>query len=49
MSIQDELKKEGYEFQYEHNEGEDHTEVWLHTAKSVGVRIEWFQIEEVRS
>jgi hypothetical protein len=48
MSIQDELKKEGYAFEYEHGDSEEKTEVWINRSARLAIRIEWFRIDEVR-
>jgi len=49
MSIRDELEKQGYEFQYEHGDAEDRTEVWINPVTKTAVRIEWFKIDETRT
>ena len=46
MSVEDELKKMGYKFEYAHNEGGDRTEVWLNQGVGMAVRIEWMKIDE---
>ena len=49
MGIAEQLEREGYEFQYERNEGEDRTEVWINRTKEIAVRIEWLKMEKERS
>ena len=48
MSIQDELRKEGYIYQYgcEISHG-DRKEVWLNKKAGVAIRIEWILLEKV--
>jgi len=45
MGIAEELKKEGYNLEYEYDEGEDHTEVWTNREKRMAVKVVWMQIE----
>ena len=46
MGIQDELKKMGYRFEYDHGDSEERTEVWINDAARMAVRIEWMRIDE---
>lgn len=45
MSLHDELKRQGYEFEYEVGDSEDRTEVWTNKALGMAVRIEWFRLD----
>ena len=47
MGIHDELKRGGYKFEYERNNGEDRTEVWTSEMAGMAVRIEWLKMNEV--
>ena len=47
VSIHDELKKQGYEFDHEFGCSEDRTEVWVNRETGRGVAIEWFWLPEV--
>ncbi|MFC1805368.1 hypothetical protein ACFL09_00110 [Planctomycetota bacterium] len=46
MGIAEELKREGYRLEYERDEGEDHTEVWINRKKRMAVKVAWMEIEE---
>ena len=46
MGIHDELRKQGYEFEYDRHDGEDRTEVWTNKKAGMAVRIEWLKIDE---
>ncbi len=43
MGIADELKRQGYKLEYEHGDGEDHTEVWINDDSGMAVKIERMQ------
>lgn len=45
MGIAEELKKEGYDLEYEYDEGGDHTEVWTSQEAGKAVRIQWMSID----
>ena len=45
MAIAEELKKEGYNLEYEYDEGEDHTEVWTNQEAGKAVRVHWMAID----
>ena len=45
MGIAEELKKGGYDLQYEYDEGEDHTEVWTNEEAGKAVRVQWMAID----
>ncbi|MFC1806017.1 hypothetical protein ACFL09_03460 [Planctomycetota bacterium] len=45
MGIAEELKKQGYELEYEYGDAEDHTEVWINQEKRTALRMEWMRIE----
>ena len=45
MGIAEELKKEGYTLEYEHDEGGDHAEVWTNRERRMAVKVVWMQIE----
>ena len=47
MAIAEELKKRGYNLEYEYDEGEDHTEVWTNEKAGKAVRIQWMAIGDV--
>jgi hypothetical protein len=49
MSIGDELKEQGYQFEYEHGDSEGRTEVWINRKIGMAVRIEWFRMDEVKA
>jgi hypothetical protein len=44
MGIREGLKEEGYVFEYAHDEGGDHAEVWTNRSAGRAVRIEWLEI-----
>ena len=46
MGIQEELKKQGYVFEYERARGKDRIEVWTNKGTRTAVRIEWIKIDE---
>ena len=46
MRIHDEFKKMGYQFEYDHGDSEDRTEVWINKKAGMAVRIEWFRLDE---
>ena len=48
MSMQDELSREGYVFEYAHDKKEDHTEVWINATTNMAVRIEWIRMRDGR-
>ena len=48
MGIGEELKKMGYQFEYESGDSEDRTEVWTNEAVGMAVRIEWFRLDGVK-
>jgi len=48
MGVGEELKKMGYQFEYESGDTEDRTEVWINKAVGMAVRIEWFRLDEVK-
>ena len=48
MGIADELKRQGYKLEYEHGDGEDHTEVWINDEAGMAVKIEWMKIERMQ-
>ena len=43
----EELKKQGYELEYEHEDGEDHTEMWVNEKERMAVKIQWLKMHEV--
>ena len=43
MGVADELKKEGFNLEYQYDEGEDHIEVWTNEQAGKAVRIEWMK------
>ncbi len=47
MSVADELKRQGYELEYEYGDSEDHTEVWTNKKKGMAVKGDWIKVEEV--
>lgn len=47
MSIQEKLKKLGYEFDHEYGDSEERREVWVNRGAGMGVAIEWFRLLEV--
>ncbi len=47
MSIQDELRKQGYEYDHEYGHTEDRTEVWVNRKTGRGIASEWFLLPEV--
>ena len=47
MGIQDELHKQGYEFDHDFGCSEDRTEVWVNQETGMGVAIKWFRLTEV--
>lgn len=47
MSIQDELRRLGYEFDHEFGCTEERTEVWVNRETGMGIAIEWFRLPEV--
>ena len=46
MGIHEELKKQGYVFEYERARGEDRIEVWTNKDAQMAVRIEWMKMDE---
>ena len=46
MGIAEELRRQGYELEYEHDEGGDHTEVWTNEREGMAVRVEWMKVEK---
>lgn len=46
MGIAEELRKQGYKLEYEHDEGGDHIEVWTNEKAGMAVRIEWMKVEK---
>lgn len=49
MSIYDEIRKLGYEFDHDYGCSEERTEVWVNRSTGMGIAIEWFRLPEVRS
>ena len=48
MSIRDELKKEGYVYQYGRDLGAgDRKEVWLNEKERCAIFVEWVRLEKV--
>ena len=48
MSIQEELQKQGYTYQYGCDMGYgDRKEVWLNEKAGMAIRIEWLRTEKV--
>lgn len=47
MGIDEELQKQGYQFEYEHGDSEDRTQVWINKKAGMAVRIEWFRMDKV--
>ena len=47
MGIHEELRKQGYEFEYERHEGGDRTEVWVNKKAGMAIRIEWLKMDKV--
>ena len=47
MGIKEELKKQGYVFEYEHGCSEDRAEVWIDKEAKMAIRIEWMKVDEV--
>ena len=45
MSLAGELRKQGYELEYEHDEGDDHAEVWINHRERKAVKVVWMRIE----
>ena len=45
MGTAEELKAEGYDLEYDYDEGEDHTEVWTNGKTGKAVRIQWMAID----
>jgi len=45
MGIEDELKRQGYELEYESSDGEGHKQVWVNEKAGMAVRIEWMRVE----
>ncbi len=43
MSVDDELRKQGYKLEYEYGNSEDRTEVWINEQAGMAVRIEWMR------
>jgi len=44
MGIEDELKKQGYELEYESTDGHDRKQVWVNEKLGMAVRIEWMRV-----
>lgn len=42
VTIYDELRKMGYEFDNEYSNSEERTEVWINRKAGLAVRLEWF-------
>jgi len=49
MGIAEELKKGGYDLEYERDEGGDHTEVWINRKARMAVKVQWLKMDEVRT
>jgi len=47
MSLDKELKKEGYKFDNEYWDGDDKTEVWINKKEKKAIKIEWINIDGV--
>ena len=47
MGLQDELDRQGYEFDHDYGDSEDRTEVWVNRMTGRGILIEWFSLPEV--
>jgi len=45
MGIEDELKRQGYELEYESSDGEDRKQVWVNEKLGMAVRIEWMRMD----
>jgi hypothetical protein len=45
MGIGEELRKMGYQFEYETGDSEDRKEVWINKTAGMAVRIEWFRLD----
>lgn len=45
MSLAEELRKQGYELEYEHDEAGDHAEVWINHRERKAVKVLWMRIE----
>ena len=45
MAIDEELRKQGYEFDNEYSEREATAEIWINKKTGMGFRIEWFKLE----
>jgi len=45
MGIEDELKRQGYEIEYESSDGEDRKQVWVNEKLGMAVRIEWMRVD----
>lgn len=46
MGIAEELRREGYDLEYEYGEGEDRTEVWTNREAGKAVRIQWIAVDD---
>jgi hypothetical protein len=50
MSIQDELKRLGFEFDHEVSGGPwQHMDIYVNRRTGMGIAIEWFRLPEVRA
>ena len=47
MGIEQELQKQGYEYQYACELGEDRKQVWINKKAGIAIRIEWIRMEKV--
>ncbi|MFB3893968.1 MAG: hypothetical protein ACE15C_18315 [Phycisphaerae bacterium] len=45
MSVENELKKLGYKFEYAQDDGGDRTEVWINQDQGLAIRIEWMKVD----
>ena len=44
MAIDEELQKQGYEFDNEYSDREAPAEIWINKETGLGVRLEWFRL-----
>ena len=49
MGMAEELRRQGYELEYEYDRDGDHIEVWTSARAGMGVRIQWMRMEKPQS
>ena len=47
MGIDEELRRQGFKFEYQSMDGNDRKEVWVNEKAGLAVRIEWLRLDMV--